>query len=86
VLLPQLSRIAFRNLEAIQTALRESSLDGWLFYDHHHCDPIAGCILGLDEKALVTRCWTTAKPLCELEASARTISTDEPDKRKSSFS
>ena len=58
MLLPQLSRIAFRNLEAIQTALRESSLDGWLFYDHHHCDPIAGCILGLDEKALVTRRWS----------------------------
>lgn len=45
------------NLEAMQTALRESGMDGWLFYDHHHRDPIAGRILGLDEKAHVTRRW-----------------------------
>lgn len=45
------------NLEAIQTALREANLDGWLFYDHHHRDPIAGRILGLDEKGHVTRRW-----------------------------
>jgi len=45
------------NLEAIQTALREAGLDGWLFYDHHHRDPIGGRILGLDEKAHVTRRW-----------------------------
>ena len=45
------------NLEAIQTALREAGHDGWLFYDHHHRDPIAGRILGLDEKAHITRRW-----------------------------
>ena len=45
------------NLDAIQTALRESSLDGWLFYDHHHRDPIAASILGLDPKAHITRRW-----------------------------
>ena len=45
------------NLDAMQAALRESGLDGWLFYDHHHRDPIAGRILGLDEKAHVTRRW-----------------------------
>jgi Xaa-Pro aminopeptidase len=45
------------NLSAIQAALRDASLDGWLFYDHHHRDPIAGRILGLDEKAHVTRRW-----------------------------
>jgi Xaa-Pro aminopeptidase len=45
------------NLEAIQSALRESSLDGWLFYDHHHRDPIAARILGLDPQAHVTRRW-----------------------------
>jgi Xaa-Pro dipeptidase len=45
------------NLDAIQSALRESSLDGWLFYDHHHRDPIAASILGLDPKAHVTRRW-----------------------------
>jgi Xaa-Pro aminopeptidase len=45
------------NLDAIQTALRESALDGWLFYDHHHRDPIASSILGLDPKAHITRRW-----------------------------
>jgi Xaa-Pro dipeptidase len=45
------------NLEAIQAALREAGCDGWLFYDHHHRDPIAAHILGLDEKAHITRRW-----------------------------
>jgi Xaa-Pro aminopeptidase len=45
------------DLAAIQSALVEAGLDGWLFYDHHHRDPIAERILGLDEKALVTRRW-----------------------------
>jgi len=45
------------NLEAIQSALREAGLDGWLFYDHHHRDPIAARILGLDPNAHVTRRW-----------------------------
>jgi len=44
-------------LEAMQAALQDAGLDGWLFYDHHHRDPIAGRILGLDEKAHVTRRW-----------------------------
>jgi Xaa-Pro aminopeptidase len=44
-------------LEAIQAALREAGHDGWLFYDHHHRDPIAAHILGLDEKAHITRRW-----------------------------
>lgn len=44
-------------LEAIQSALREAGHDGWLFYDHHHRDPIGGRILGLDEKAHITRRW-----------------------------
>jgi Xaa-Pro aminopeptidase len=45
------------NLDQIQAALRESSLDGWLFYDHHHRDPIAARILGIDPHAHVTRRW-----------------------------
>jgi Xaa-Pro aminopeptidase len=45
------------NLDAIQAALREAGHDGWLFYDHHHRDPIAGRILGLDPRAHVTRRW-----------------------------
>jgi Xaa-Pro aminopeptidase len=44
-------------LEAIQSALREAGVDGWLFYDHHHRDPIAARILDLDEKAHITRRW-----------------------------
>ena len=42
-------------LEEIQTALREQGLDGWLFYDHHHRDPIAYRILGLSPSLHVTR-------------------------------
>ena len=45
------------NLDAIQSALRDAALDGWLFYDHHHRDPIAGRILGLDPKDHITRRW-----------------------------
>jgi Xaa-Pro dipeptidase len=43
------------NLEAMQKALGEAGLDGWLFYDHHHRDPIGERILGLDPKAHITR-------------------------------
>ena len=49
--------MAGMNLDAIQAAVREAGFDGWLFYDHHHRDPIAGRILGLDEKAHITRRW-----------------------------
>ncbi len=45
------------NLSEVQAALREQHLDGWLFYDHHHRDPLAYRILGLDENAHVTRRW-----------------------------
>jgi Xaa-Pro aminopeptidase len=45
------------DLEAIQSALRSQKLDGWLFYDHHHRDPIAYRILGLDEHSFVSRRW-----------------------------
>src|SRR5260370_9483344 len=45
------------NLSAIQSALRERNLDGWLFYDHHHRDPIAYRVLGLSDKLMVTRRW-----------------------------
>lgn len=45
------------NLAEIQAALRDQHLDGWLFYDHHHRDPLAYRILGLDENAHVTRRW-----------------------------
>ncbi|MEO6830116.1 MAG: M24 family metallopeptidase, partial [Acidobacteriaceae bacterium] len=45
------------NLDAIQLALREAGLDGWLFYDHHHRDPLAYRILGLIDSLHVTRRW-----------------------------
>jgi Xaa-Pro dipeptidase len=45
------------DLSAIQSSLREHHLDGWLFYDHHHRDPIAYRILGLDEDSFVSRRW-----------------------------
>ena len=44
-------------LEDIQSALRKAELDGWLFYDHHHRDPLAYRILGLPANAHVTRRW-----------------------------
>jgi Xaa-Pro dipeptidase len=44
-------------LEAIQSALQEARLDAWLFYDHHHRDPLAAGILGLPETGLVSRRW-----------------------------
>ncbi len=49
--------MARMNLEAIQSALRDAGHDGWLFYDHHHRDPIGERILGLDPKAHITRRW-----------------------------
>ncbi len=45
------------NLEQIQSALREQQVDGWLFYDHHHRDPIAYRILGLSDAMHVSRRW-----------------------------
>ena len=45
------------DLAAIQSALRERNLDAWLFYDHHHRDPIAYRVLGLPEQLMVTRRW-----------------------------
>ncbi len=45
------------DLSAIQSSLRERKLDGWLFYDHHHRDPIAYRLLGLSDKLHVTRRW-----------------------------
>ena len=45
------------NVQAIQSALLERSLDAWLFYDHHHRDPIAYKVLELPESLMVTRRW-----------------------------
>src|SRR5579859_1235274 len=45
------------NLDRLQSALRERKFDAWLFYDHHHRDPIAYRVLGLREDVMVTRRW-----------------------------
>jgi Xaa-Pro dipeptidase len=45
------------DLEAIQAALARRRIDAWLFYDHHHRDPIAYRVLGLPASLMVTRRW-----------------------------
>jgi Xaa-Pro dipeptidase len=55
-------------LEEISSALAESGLDGWLFYDFRMSDPLAYRILGLPEKGITTRRW-----FCLLRASGAPI-------------
>jgi Xaa-Pro dipeptidase len=45
------------DLDSIQSALDGAGVDAWLFYDHHHRDPIAAGILGLPDHGLVSRRW-----------------------------
>ncbi len=45
------------NLPEIQAVLREGGHECWLFYDHHHRDPIAYRVLGLPDSMMVTRRW-----------------------------
>jgi Xaa-Pro dipeptidase len=45
------------DIKAIQKELKASKMDGWLFYDHHHRDPIAAHILNLDGNGMATRRW-----------------------------
>jgi Xaa-Pro dipeptidase len=45
------------DVKAIQTELRANGLDGWLFFDHHHRDPIAARVLGLGTEGMTTRRW-----------------------------
>jgi Xaa-Pro dipeptidase len=60
------------DLAAIQAALRENKVDGWLFYDHHHRDPLAYSILGLDPHMHVTRRWYYFIP-ADLKAQPRKL-------------
>jgi Xaa-Pro aminopeptidase len=45
------------DLAAIQQSLSEAGVDGWLFYDFHHRDPMAYHILGLDPDSMTSRRW-----------------------------
>jgi len=45
------------DIKAIQAELKASGIDGWLFYDHHHRDPIASRVLGLGSNGMATRRW-----------------------------
>jgi Xaa-Pro aminopeptidase len=45
-------------LEAVQAALREDGLDGWLLYDFHGSNPIARSVVGLENGGkMTTRRW-----------------------------
>jgi Xaa-Pro dipeptidase len=45
------------DVSAIQSALAEAHLGGWLFYDHHHRDPLAYRILQFGEPRMASRRW-----------------------------
>lgn len=45
------------DLHAIQSALKEAGIDGWLFYDFHNRDAIAARILNMDTSRFASRRW-----------------------------
>ncbi len=45
------------SIPAVQAALKEEGLDGWLLYDFHGSNPIARRLAGLDHGAKTTRRW-----------------------------
>src|ERR1700689_3156367 len=45
------------DIKAIQSEMRDSKIDGWLFCDHPHRDPIAANILGVGRNGMATRRW-----------------------------
>ncbi|HEX6798095.1 MAG TPA: M24 family metallopeptidase [Ktedonobacterales bacterium] len=50
------------NLDAIQSAVRDAGLDGWLFADFRRSNPVAHAILGLPEQAFFSRRWAYYVP------------------------
>jgi len=50
------------DLARIQSVLAQRGFDAWLFYDHHHRDPIAYRLLGLSEEMPVSRRWFYVVP------------------------
>ena len=55
-----MSAILSQQLAAIQSALRDEGLDGWLLYDAHGLNPIASQITGVE--GVVTRRWFALIP------------------------
>lgn len=53
----QVSELHTTRVAEIQAALRQAGLDGWLFCDFRHSDPLAWRILKLDLNAHATRRW-----------------------------
>ncbi|HXE79610.1 MAG TPA: M24 family metallopeptidase [Vicinamibacterales bacterium] len=45
------------DIPAVQAALREEGLDGWLLYDFHGSNPIARHVVGLGNGKMTTRRW-----------------------------
>ncbi len=45
------------DLQAIQEAVRQADVDGWLFYDFHNREHVAYRVLGLDIEQMTTRRW-----------------------------
>ena len=50
------------SIPAVQAALKEEGLDGWLLYDFHGSNPIARRLAGLDSGFKTTRRWYYAIP------------------------
>ncbi|MGD8376254.1 MAG: M24 family metallopeptidase [Acidobacteriota bacterium] len=45
------------DITRIQEALREQGIDGWLLYDFHGINPVAGNVIGLPPGKFLTRRW-----------------------------
>jgi Xaa-Pro dipeptidase len=45
------------DIAAIQAALREHDIDGWLLYDFRGSNPVARSVIGFDPKQIATRRW-----------------------------
>ncbi len=70
------------DLAAIQKALGEQGLDGWLLYDLRGSNPIARAVIGFDERQIGTRRWFYLIPRAgEPVAIRRTRSRGRPASR-----
>jgi Xaa-Pro aminopeptidase len=60
--MPARDRRELRDLGDLQSAIRQEGLEGWLFTNFHHRDPLSDGILGLDPGAANTRRWVYGVP------------------------